>query len=170
MKQLIDILESFDTLYHFTNGHNAVNMLKKDEFIFSNDDYCNPKGYKYYMSLTRMPYAQTGYPSILWQKDIVRLVLDSRLLCAKYKKITIDTIGGKFGDHVDPYYTGNVEAEERLLSNSKVINQFHKYIKRIDINTNTISAKDADDIIRYAERLNIPVEVYDSDKLFNTAK
>lgn len=170
MKSLQNILESFDTLYHFTNGHNVVSILKRDEFILSNTDYCNPEKYEYYMSLTRMPYAQTGYPSILWQKDIVRLVIDAQALFSRYKRITIDTIGGKFGDHITPYYTGNVEAEERLLSNKKTIKPFHKYIKRIDINTHTINAKDADDIIQYAERFDIPVEVYDNDKLFNIAK
>lgn len=164
MKQLIDILESFDTLYHFTNGKNVVGILKRNEFILSEDDGYSPNSYKYYMSLTRMPYAKTGYPTTLISDDVVRLVMDAAMLNSKFKIKAIDTMKGK------SYYNGNVEAEERLLSSKSLIKDFAKYIKRIDINTSTIGAKDADDIIQYAERLNIPVEVYDSDKLFNTAK
>ena len=171
MKSLRYILASFDTLYHFTHGRNLVNILKKDEFILSDTDDYNPEGWKYYMSLTRMPYAQTGYPIMTWEDDVVRLVIDARALFSRYKRITIDTIKGKtVFPESDPYYNGNVEAEERLLSNQKIIKKFHKYIKRIDINTNTIKAKDADDIIQYADKLKIPVEVYDDDRLFNTAK
>lgn len=163
MKSLKQILEAIDSLYHFTNGRNVVGILKKNEFILSEDDGYNPKSYQYYMSLTRMPYAGTGYPSILISDDVVRLVIDARLLNSKFKIKAIDTTQGR-------YYGGDVEAEERLLSNKPTIKNFAKYIKRIDINTHTINTKDADDIIQYAERLNIPVEIYDNDKLFNTAK
>ena len=156
------IMESIDTLYHFTNGGNMVNILKNDEFIASDE------GHGKFISTTRTPYAKIGYPTGMIAKDIVRIVLDGKKLATKYK-IKPYSWGASKGNIHDPQQT-NVESEERIYLKQTAIPNFHKYIKKIQINTNTIDAGDADDIIRLSERMNIEVEVAESDKEFDFMK
>lgn len=154
------ILESYGELYHFTNAGNMISILKSDEFILSGDDGYNPKG-EYYMSLTRMQFGGTGYPSQLIADDIVKIVVDAEKLAHHYKIVPIDTMKGK-----STGFLGNVEAEERLLSNKKTIRGFRSYIKAIFLNAETTSAEDIAEFLRYAPG---KVVVCKSTKEFNRA-
>ena len=180
MKSLYNtIQESLSELYHYTNGRNLVKILKYDIYKLSeNDGYT--KSYKYFMSTTRSKFSGIGYAQQLINRDVVRIVLDGDKLASKYKIIPIDVLKGKSwairANHVDPkafddnynelMKQASVESEERLLSNNSEIRDFHKYIKYIYLDTNTINAKDADDIIRFADRLGVEVKIAENSKDF----
>lgn len=184
METLYQILESMQELYHFTDGTSLVNILKTDTFTASHDDGYNPKGYDYFMSTTRMQYAGMGYPASMLASDLCKIVLKGRILNSQFKIIPVNFQGNvkvhairaswddpkQFDDYKDermrqPF----VEAEDRVLLRRPAIKDFHKYIERIYIDTNTIDPREADDIIRYAEQLKIPVDVTFTTKEFMMA-
>lgn len=173
-----------EELYHFTDGGSLANILKTDTFTASHNDGFNPKGYDYFMSTTRMQYSGTGYPAAMLQSDICKIVLKGRTLNSRFKIVPVNFQGNVKAHAIranwdDPKYFDDykdermkqpyVEAEDRVLLKQSAINDFHKYIKCIYIDTNTIKAKDADDIIQYAERYDIPVDVTLTTKEFMMA-
>lgn len=174
MKSLVQVLESLQELYHFTDGKSLANILRTDTFIASGDDGYNPHGYDYFMSTTRSQYSKTGYPAAMLSDDICKVVLDGRALGARYKIKPVNFQGNtkvhairsawadpaQFDDYKDERLKQTmVEAEDRILLKQDTIKNFHKYIKRIYIDNTTIRAQYADDIIRYAEKWDIPVDV-----------
>ena len=184
MKTLYNVLESMEELYHFTDGGSLANILKTDTFTASHNDGFNPKGYDYFMSTTRMQYSGTGYPTAMLATDICKIVLKGHTLNSRFKIIPINFQGNVKAHAIranwdDPKYFDDykeermrqpyVEAEDRVLLKQDRIKDFHRYIERIYIDTNTIKVKDADDIIRYAERHDIPVDVTLTTKEFMTA-
>lgn len=184
MKTLYQVLESMQELYHFTDGSSLASILKSDTFTASHDDGFNPKGYDYFMSTTRMQYSGTGYPTTMLATDLCKIVLKGRTLNSRFRIVPINFQGNTKAHAIranwnDPKYFDDykeermrqpyVEAEDRVLLKQSTIKDFHKYIERIYIDTNTIGAKDADDIIQYAERLGIPVDVTLTTKEFMMA-
>lgn len=176
------INESIQELYHFTDGKSLVEILKHDEFKTSYNDGHNPSKYKYFISTTRTQYSKTGYPSGMLVDDIVKIVLYKSKLKSNFKIIPIDWgraksvyIKNKWPGGKEDYDKNkkellkqtNVESEDRLLTNKEYIKGFHKYIKKIILNTQTINPKDADNIIRYCNKYDIEVVVCVNDKEFS---
>ncbi len=179
-----------DELYHFTDGASLHNILKSDKFILTDvrygmgDESIN-KGYRYYMSLTRTPNSTIGYPSGMLAKDLCKIVIDGHKLNTKFKIGPVNWAGNAKGQAIraswdepeknfDPWKSErmkqtNVEAEDRVFSNKPEIPHFSKYIKRIYINTDTIHPKDAEEIIKYCERLDIHLVICTDTKEFVTA-
>lgn len=177
--------EAMSELYHFTNGVNVANMLRHDSFKASKDDGYQPvSGYGYFMSTTRQQFAGTGYPAAMMGQDICKIVLDGKALNSRYKMVPIDWGRAKMmairsewpagPDDWDMYKDErlkqtNVESEDRVLLKTATIPNFHRYIKKIYIDTNTIDPKDADDIIQCAEKLGVEVDVTCTTKEFMMA-
>lgn len=182
MKHLSTYLtEAQDALFHFTNGANLARILKADKFTASLNDGYSPPGYKYYMSTTRQQFAGTGYPAGMVGSDIVKLCLDGKALGSTYKIQSIDwgrakrqAIKGDWPlgpENWEQYKSErmkqvNVESEDRVLLKTEHIPQFHKYIKKIVINHETIDAKDADNIMYWADNRGIEVVVTQTTKEF----
>lgn len=182
MKSLYTYInESEELLYHFTNGRNLVNILKADKFIGCEGDSMSPN-YKYYMSTTRQPYAGTGYPTGMFERDICKIVLDVRKLNSKYKIMPVTWFKGSKNlairdndPHWDEYKEDrmkqtNTESEDRVCFNTPTIPHFNKYIKAIVLDTNTIDPSDADDIIKYADKYGIDVLIAQTTKEFLTMR
>ena len=185
MRTLQQVLnEVMQELYHFTDGRSLALILKKDTFRGSRDDGFNPKGYGWFMSTTRSQNAAPGYPAAYLQKDICKIVIDGQALNSRYKIMPVNFQGNVKAHAIrdmwdDPKYFDDykdermrqpyVEAEDRVLLKSDTIPNFHRYIKRIFLDTNTIGAKDAVVIIQYAERYDIPVDVTLTTKQFTNA-
>lgn len=176
------INESIQELYHFTDGKSLVEILKYDKFKTSQNDGHNPGNYTHFISTTRTQYSKIGYPSGMLNDDIVKIVLYKSKLKSNFKITPIDWgkakllyIKSKWSGGKEDYDKNkkelikqtNVESEDRLLTNKEYIGDFHKYIKKIILNTQTIQPKDADDIIRYCDRYNVEVVVCENDKEFS---
>lgn len=153
-------------------------------FIPSLDDGDNPSGYSHYISTTRQRSALTGYPTHMIPDDIVRVTLDERALHSRYKIVPIDfcrakwyAVKDKWQDkddfnkyHDDIMLQSNVEMEDRVLLNDDEIKSFHKYVVRIDLNNEAIDPSDADTIIRYCDKYDIPLNIYTNPKDFVTGR
>lgn len=181
MNELKDyLLESNQELYHFTNAYNLVNMIKDDEWVTSDDS-----SGKNFISTTRVKYAGVGYPTqLIDDTNVVRIVLNKRLLNSKFKIVSIDTLAAKGraikSNWKDPEVfelykkeilkQGNVEAEDRVVVNKDSIENFHKYIKEIHINTDNIDSKYITPIESYCEKWDIVFKKYKNEQEFNFAR
>ena len=114
-------------LYHYTSLHNVVDIVESDKFLLTFASGANErltKGKKmFYLSTTRTPVGQYGYPYYKGNIQIL-IVLDSGKLSQKYKIVPIDYWGRQ--------QFRKDEAEERVLSETDEI-PASPYIKEIRI-------------------------------------
>lgn len=176
------IKESFAELYHFTNIGNLLNIIKNDEFITSADDGYTPNKYKYYISLTRMKCAFTGYPTGMIDDKIVRIVFNGKL-ANKYKIKPVDwgkaktfALKSMWGETAfnamkdDLMLQTNVEAEERVCTNDDCIKNISKYISKIETYKNYLTQQEKREIEKYCLNNNITFIIYDNEKDFKLSK
>lgn len=165
-------------LYHFTRIGGLYHILKSNSFKLKSsygrmsDDMHKTK--KFYLSCTRQRSGLLGYSRNL----NVRITLDGDLLNQNYEGGSVDYWGVSMGkqsyydkekyNKVD-YYQPNTENEDRLFSDSPIIKNASKYIKRIDI---LLKNKDNNIRLNYLYHIlrcgysNI-IYIYDNENDFN---
>ena len=146
-----------------------INILEKDRWTCSmNDGVCDFECPDYYISFTRSQNAATGYPTGLNEDDLVKVVFNERKLHTRYKirsitfhkgskKIAIKGEWEKRGN-VDTFNTykdeymkqTNTEAEDRLMTDDKYIQNISKYIHKLIINADKVSD---DNLLRQLQEL-----------------
>lgn len=124
-------------MYHFTGVENLKQILKDDRLIGSEDAYSKGP----YISTARNKSKDIGYPAGMLDKpkDICCIVLDKRKIRAKYKVIQFDDTHGKTFDRKENWYDptqyvfnpASFEYEDRIMLNSRCLNNLHKYIVEI---------------------------------------
>ena len=125
-------------MYHFTGIDNLKGILRDDMLVGSVDGSSN---YRPYISTARNKSKDIGYPAGMLDKpkDICCIVLDKRKIRSKYKVIQVDTTNGKTFDRKENWYDPSLyvfnpagyEYEDRILLNSRGLNNLHKYIVEI---------------------------------------
>lgn len=133
-------------VYHFTSMQNLLKMAKENRFYFTSA-VATPSDMKvnrerlYYMSTTRNKSVRSGYGT-KFKSNGVRIQLNGDKLNQKYKSFPVDYWGETMGKQ--SYYKDNKdfktrqqhidnEMEDRLVSNDQTIENFSRYIERIDI-------------------------------------
>ena len=124
-------------MYHFTGIDNLKRILRDDMLVGSEDAYSKGP----FISTARNRSKDIGYPAGMLDKpkDICCIVLDKRKIRAKYKVQQVDTTNGKTFDRKenwsDPtqyvFNPASFEYEDRILLNSRCLNDLHKYIVEI---------------------------------------
>ena len=189
MKHLSQIIfEGLEYLYHFTHIRNMINVLEKDRWMCSiNDGVCDFKCPDYYISFTRSQNTVSGYPTGLDETDLVKVVFNERKLHSRYKirpitfhkgskKIAIKDEWEKrgkvdmFNSYKDEYMKQtNTEAEERLMTDDKYIQNISKYIHKLIINADKVSD---DNLLRQLQELCLKRKIECQivpEKVFNNA-
>lgn len=155
-----------DVLYHFTYPRNVINILKTNELnltaaIGSKSDLDINKQKYFFLSTTRSK--NSGYTG-----GTVKLVLDGRKLKYNNKITPVDywqysKKRSDWGSDAD-YTTAlkSSEQEDRVVSNKSTIENARDYILEIHYYSND----DIKDLIEVANKYNIPLYIYDTEKDF----
>lgn len=183
------ITEAMDELYHFTNLDNMVSIARDDFMAGYEQSIVRPSDNTtttcFMISTTRMRYAKGGYPATMINQNLIRITLDGRAIERKYelRNWVYDSsyrnpVGAHIyrrNRHLDPYgdWTQLFEAEERIvISKGDGINDFHKFIKRIDICSTRISMdpdweQKYDALERYCNEYGIELKLYHTVRDFD---
>lgn len=178
MKELKQsILESLEELYHYTNNHNLNGICGEDILYASQNDGVGLKKYDYFVSTSRQINTLTGYPKSMISDKICRIVFD-RVKLSKFKIGPVDWGRAKgyaikanwedkefFDKHLSTIKEQpNVESEERIYLKNDCIPQVHKYIKRIDIDSSTVSYNELLIVKKYCDKHNIELKLSEHSK------
>ena len=141
------ITESLSSVvYHFASMQRLLKMAKENRFYLTSA-VATPSDMKvnrerlYYMSTTRNKSVRSGFGT-KFSSNGVRIQLNGDKLNQKYKSFPVDYWGDSMGKQ--SYYRDNKdfktrqqhidnEMEDRLVSNDQTIENFSRYIERIDI-------------------------------------
>jgi hypothetical protein len=138
-------------VYHYTYAIKDIissNKMNLSSNLGAVSDKFNNKFF--FLSLSRTPGVNIGYGKY----KNYRLVLDGNKLNQNFKSIPVDYWGNKGGDNVESEY------EDRIISNKPVINNFNKYIIRIEIVDKTPKSKENYELLQLAKQNNIPIFFY----------
>jgi hypothetical protein len=138
-------------VYHYTYGIKDIissNKMNLSSNLGAVSDKFNNKFF--FLSLSRTPGVNIGYGKY----KNYRLVLDGNKLNQNFKSIPVDYWGNKGGDNVESEY------EDRIISNKPVINNFNKYIIRIEIVDKNPKSEGNYELLQLAKQNNIPIFFY----------
>lgn len=153
---------SGDEIYHYTYPNAITNIIKSNRINMSSnlgggaDKFGNKV---FFLSLSRTKSLKQGF--ISGREEPIRIVFDSRKLNNRFKSMPVDYWRDK-----DRTW-GKFEFEDRLLSDKPYMDDVNKYIIRIEgvvIPENSNMAKNAADLIKAADSLNIPIAIYANEK------
>jgi hypothetical protein len=138
-------------VYHYTYKIKEIitsNKMNLSSNLGTSADKFSDKFF--FLSLSRTPGVNIGYGRF----HRSRLVLDGNKLNQNFKSIPVDYWEDKRGD-VD-----RSEYEDRIISDKPVIDNFNKYIIRIEIVDETPKSKENYEILQLAKQNNIPIFFY----------
>jgi hypothetical protein len=130
-----------DEVYHFTSLWHFIKIMDTNIFRLSDlehdlgIDNTPLKKYKYYMSVSRTASIKKGYGYNKYKNNryIVRIKLDGRKLSQTYKGLPINYWNYGQKQELNKKTHREFEYEDRILSNKPTIENFSKYILKIDI-------------------------------------
>jgi hypothetical protein len=138
-------------VYHYT--YNIKEILSSNKMNLSSNlgTEADKFGNKFFfLSLSRTPGVNIGYGRF----HRSRLVLDGNKLNQNFKSIPVDYWEDKRGD-VD-----RSEYEDRIISDKPIIDNFNKYIIRIEIVDDEPKRKRNYELLQLAKQNNIPIFFY----------
>jgi hypothetical protein len=138
-------------VYHYTYGIKDIissNKMNLSSNLGTSADKFSDKFF--FLSLSRTPGVNIGYGRF----HRSRLVLDGNKLNQNFKSVPVDYWEDKRGD-VD-----RSEYEDRIISDKPVIDNFNKYIIRIEIVDETPKSKYNYELLQLAKQNNIPIFFY----------